>query len=112
METSAYQIPERVRTFGDDLFVVFNSVRQKYEIHSTENIGSTHCFSVHLDQLDCRVLDMVREYDIRTRGKQVFRDMERHNERLERLEHQRRQNELRDAAMDARSAFAKLAWEM
>ena len=112
LETSVYEIPERVKEFGDDLCVVYNSIRGKYEIHSTENIGSTHCFSVPTDQLDCRVLDMVRQYDLRTRGKQIFREMESHNERLERLEYQRRQRELRAMAMDVRRDFAKLAWEM
>lgn len=75
VENDLYNIAERIRRIDPSYFIVWNKRNGRYEVHSTDNIGSTFCFLVPYDRLDVRTLQYCRE----TR---VERDI---NERMDRL---------------------------
>mgnify|MGYP001269110300 FL=1 len=109
--SNVFDIPERLREYGENLFVVFNTKKQYFEIHSLANIGNTFCFTVPLGELDARTLYLVRKNNLKTRGKEIFREIDEYNERLEKANQNRRKDEIRDVAEKVHPAYKKLGWE-
>lgn len=109
--TSVYGIPERAREVDPDIFIVRNTKRKVFEIHSLGNKGDTFCFVVPHKELDARTIALVRKGNLKTRGKAIFREMDEHNERLERSNERQRDNEINAIAREMKPYFAKYAWE-
>ena len=105
-----YNIAKRVREYDDSLFIVFNTKSQKYELHSLDNKGNTFCMTIPYNQLDARIETLIRKGDIRNRGMEIWREMEHHNEQLERQLRESHKRERRALIADTRSLFAKSAW--
>lgn len=103
-------VPERLKEYDPDLFCVFNLKRKRYEVHSLDNKGNTYCFTVPGNELDSRVFSILRSGSIRNRGKEIFREMDRENERREESAERSRRNEILAAASEMKSSFAKVAW--
>lgn len=109
--SSVTHIPERLREYDENLFVVFNTKKQHFEVHSLANQGDTFGLTIPLNELDARTLYLVRKNNLRTRGKEIFREIDEHNERLEKANQNRRKDEIRDVAEKVHPAFKKLGWE-
>lgn len=104
VETNVYCIPERLREIDSSYFVIRNHKRGRFEIHSTDNVGSTYCFSV--DELDQRTLNIALETST-SRGDQFIRDMEAHNEKLDKAKDKAYHNDLHDRAKESSWYFKK-----
>ena len=109
--SSVTHIPERLREYDENLFVVLNTRKQCYEVHSLANKGDTFCLMIPLGELDARTLYLVRKNNLHTRGKEIFKEIDKHNERLERSNERRRRDEIRAAGEEMYPAFRKLGWE-
>ncbi len=109
--SSVYFIPERLREYDADLFVVRNSKKQRFEVHSLANIGDTYGLTVPYPELDARTITLVQKNNLAAHGRTIFREIDQHNERLARSLERARQNELRALAEEVKPAFAKVAWE-
>lgn len=68
IETSTMDIPERLREIDRSLFIVRNLKQERFEMHSTENIGNTFCFVIPFKELDSRTLVLARKGDVKTGG--------------------------------------------
>jgi len=114
LETSVYQIPERVRERYGSMFIVYNLWKERYEAHTLDNSGpDTFAFPIPLDQLDCRVLTIARRNDVYRRGaKEIHREMEEHNEKLRKRKEKYRRDDIRQFAKHIRPAVKKIAWRM
>ncbi|MES0334796.1 MAG: hypothetical protein SFH39_00340 [Candidatus Magnetobacterium sp. LHC-1] len=76
VETSVYNIPERLKEIDPSYFVMFNRFTGNYEVHSTANKGrNTYCLSVPYAELDCRTLDLVNRTRIANMDK-LIKEME------------------------------------
>lgn len=107
---SVYGIPERLKEYDPNFFLVFNTRTQKYEIHSLENPFSTFCLTLPYDQLDVRSLRHLWKNDIRMHGKEIFNQIEK-AERMQMLAQKREfSNWARDVAKETQSLMAKTAW--
>lgn len=109
--SSAYDIPRRLREIDSNLFVVFNVISQRYEIHSLANKGNSFSLNVPFKELDARLENFIRKYDLKRHGNQIYRDMEKHNDRLERSKQRQRDNDLHGIAEEIHPYVKKLAWE-
>jgi len=109
--SSVYDIPRRLREIDPNLFVVFNTVSQKYEIHSLANKGNSFSLYVPFRELDARLITFVKKYDLRRHGKQIYKDIDTHNEKLETSLERQRDNELHAIAEEIHPYVKKLAWE-
>jgi len=107
--TNTYRIPERLREIDPNLFVVFNASTQGYEIHSLANTGHTFSLNVPFKDLDARLEAFVRKYSLR-RGKRVFREIDEHNEKLEKSIEKQRSNDIRGLADEIYRPARRLAW--
>jgi hypothetical protein len=106
-----YDIPRRVRDYDPSFFVVFNKNNQKYEIHSTDYPGDdTLSLTIPYEELDARTLDHLWMNDIRVHGADIFKRLERQEEKARIRAERERKNFDRDFAMEHQSAFAKDAW--
>ncbi len=110
--TSTLEIPERLREMDPNYFLVFNTKTQKYEVHNLAHKGNTYGVTIYYEELDYRTLYITRASDLRVRGKNLFREIDEHNERLEKSNERQRRNDLRAIAGEMKPYFAKAAWEM
>ena len=112
IETSVHDVPERVKEHDPDMFVVWNSMKKRYEIHSLANIGDTFGMHVPFECLDYRTVFAVKKSDQKIRSvKEILREMDEHNERLTAQNEKDRRNEVNAMARELRPVFKKVAWE-
>lgn len=104
-------IPERLYAYNPRLFLCFNRHEQRFEVHSLDQEDS-YCCTVPFRELDARVLQWVWQNDIRMHGKEIFRRMEREEQKREKQKEREMQNWIRDVASETQSLFAKDAWTM
>lgn len=108
---SAYDIPRRLREYDPSLFVVWNTSRECYEVHSLAHVGSTYAADVPGNCLDARVEEVIRMGDLRIRGNKVLTELFDHNARV-RARKEREAKNRREAAIEMlQPAFRKVAWE-
>ena len=105
-------ISDRLKEYDPAFFIAFNSITQRFEIHSLENIGNTFCFAVGYKELDARVLRSVRKSNLRTRGKKIFQEIDEQNARAERSKERQRRNNIRAMAEEMHPHFREEAWNM
>lgn len=92
-----YSINRRLKEIDNSYFLIYDTFREKYEVHSTDNGGaSSYCFTVPFDELDARTLVYARETNVATRGDKIFEEMEKKNEEIERSIAKDRQKQLED----------------
>jgi hypothetical protein len=109
--SGAYDIPHRLREYDPALFVVFNTRRQRFEIHSLNHVINTYACDVPNNRLDGRVEEVVRRGDIRVRGGKVFVEMDEHNRRIAKSRERQRKNDLMGIAEEMYPYFRQAGWE-
>lgn len=98
--SNVYHIPERLRSYDDSIFVVFNTKKQRYEVHCLSNYGDTFAFLTPFKELDARTITFYHKTNLRTRGRKIFDEMEEHNEELRRRNERAKSNEQEAIAKD------------
>jgi hypothetical protein len=110
LENSICDIPKRLEEIDPSLFVCFNKITQRYEVHSLANHGTTFCFSVPYSELDARTIEVFRRSNLKTRSvKEIIQEMDRENEEKEKQNEARRRSEINAWARENRSEFKKAA---
>lgn len=109
--SSVYSIPERLYEYDSSMFVVWNVTERRYEIHCLDHVGDTFGMPVPYYELDSRIVERVKRSDLRLHGRDIFRQIDENNERLERSRERQRRNDINAAAREMAPAFRKLAWE-
>lgn len=107
-EHGVYNIPQRLKEYDESFFVVYNTKSKKFEVHSTDNLFSTYCFTVPFNELDSRTIDLVKKNDTKNKGPQdIEREINRHNEKIEEKKDKDFKNWIEDVAKETHSAFKK-----
>ena len=78
--SDTYFISQRLKEIDKSYFIVFNFESGKFEIHSSDQIGSTYCLTVPYATLDERTLDLVQKTR-HTNLDDLVEEMERENEK-------------------------------
>ncbi len=97
IENDTNHIAERIRDIEDGYFILQDNVSGDYEVHSTENIGDTYCFTVPYDSLDARTLEYCR---YTSTGRNAVAIIEKKNERIQRSAERSKKNDLHDRSME------------
>lgn len=79
---NVYDIPARLKSLSRSFFVMFNTLTQKFEIHSSDDPYDTFECALPFDELDARAIEYARKYSA-ARLEETAREVELHNERLE-----------------------------
>ena len=54
-----YNISNRIKNIDRDYYVVYNTSKQKFEIHNSSQIGTSYCLTLPYNELDERALKYV-----------------------------------------------------
>lgn len=59
--SDVYNISKRIKNIDKDYFVVYDTTRNKFEIHNTSQIGSSYCLTTPYNCLDERTIEYVQK---------------------------------------------------
>lgn len=105
--SNVYDIPARLKEYDPSFFIVYNNKYERLEVHSLENKGSTFCMVVPYEELDERILVLIRRNDLKTRGRAIFKELDKDNERLEKSREREKANYLESASKEMYYHFKK-----
>lgn len=92
-----YDIGKRLREVDSSYFVVYDTFKEKYEVHSTDTQGATsYCFTVPFNELDARTITYAMETNVKLRGDKIIEEMEKNNEKIEKENDRKRKNLIED----------------
>ena len=91
--SDVFNISKRIKNIDRDYFVLYDTSKQKFEIHNSNQIGSSYCLTIPYDELDERTLKCV----LKTQSANI-------EEILNEIEND---NNLRESAIKT-SAFSKI----
>ena len=78
-----YDIAKRIKSIDRDYYMVYDTIRMKYEVHNSSQIGSSYCLTLPYDTLDERVLSYVNVTRVSNIDDILFR-LDRDNNTLDR----------------------------
>lgn len=99
VEHDLYGIAERITAIEDGYFIVYDTREGRYEVHSADNKGSTYCFTVPYDALDCRTLDYC-ERTLVAKTDKLLKEMERNNEKIDETKRKDFKNQMENASYE------------
>lgn len=112
MWTNVFYMPERIYEYNPTLFVCWNKLSQKYEIHSIAggpNVSSREAV-LDFDELDVRALYYLWERDIRVHGVDIFRRIEESQRRAQERRKKAFENHVQALARETRNIFRHLSY--
>lgn len=105
-----YDVGRRIREIDDTLFIVWNCLRRRYEVHCLEHRPSTFAWEVPWPILDARTLEKAQENRVgRISVSQWLREMDENNERVDRSNERDFENYTQSFAREHRRLFQKAA---
>jgi hypothetical protein len=97
-----YDISGRIRDMEPGLFIMYNRIKERFEVHSTDNKGiDTYCFTVPHKELDARTLADCAERCVSRGGYERLLAIERHNRLLGERRKRRFERDITDASLEA-----------
>lgn len=104
-------IPQRVKEYDPELFLVFNNKNQRYEVHSRDAGETTYNATIPYRNLDERTIRYIRKNDIRVHGMAIFDRIFKSEEKAKKQKDKDEKQFTRDFAAEFQSEFAKDAWK-
>lgn len=110
--SDVFNIAKRVYEYSNNLFVVFNTKTQKYEIHSIANGPGANSkeMDIPYDELDTRTLDRIWWQDIRVHGEEIFKRLDRQAEEYKKRKEKEFRDEVNALARDTRTIFKRASY--
>jgi hypothetical protein len=90
---SVYHIPERLKEIDNKYFVMFNTKKQRFEIHHAGQPFQSFCLAVPFEELDARIIEYVKQTR-RENQKKLIAEMDAHNAKLEADKQRKMQDEV------------------
>jgi len=78
-----YDIAKRIKNIDRDYYMVYDTIKMKYEIHNSSQIGSSYCLTLPYDMLDDRALNYINMTRVGNIDDILFR-LDRDNDALDR----------------------------
>ena len=82
IEKDVYNISKRIKDIDRDYYVVYDTSKQKFEVHNSKQIGSSYCLTLPHCELDERSLDYVLKTQS-TNIEEILEKIENDNKILE-----------------------------
>lgn len=110
--THTLNIPERVKEYDPNLFLVFNNKNERFEIHSRDGGETSYNATLPYKNLDDRTLRYIRKNDIRVHGMKIYDRINQSEERVKKQAEKEEKDFRLDFAREFQSEFAKDAWNL
>ncbi len=88
IENDTFFVSDRIKEIESNYFIVYDTQKQKYEVHYKGQEPDTYCLTLPFDELDSRTVDYVFKTQI-SKAKELFDEMERENDKLIKREQKR-----------------------
>ena len=75
-------VSNRLKEIDPSYYVVFNTIKGKYELHSNNQIGCSYCLTSPYDGLDERLIDLAKKTR-RNNLSNLLSEIDRENEKLQ-----------------------------
>ena len=82
IKTDPLFIGERLKEIDQSYYLVFNTIKNKYEVHSNEQKGCSYCLTCPNVELDERLVELVKKTR-RENINELLSEIDKENERLE-----------------------------
>lgn len=61
IEHDVYEIANRIKDIDRDYYLIYDTSKQKFEVHNKAQLGSSYCLTIPYNELDERTLLYVRK---------------------------------------------------
>lgn len=82
IESDVFEINKRIKQIDESYFIVYNTKRDVFELHSSNQLFSSYCLTLPGKCLDERVLVLANKTR-RQNQKELIKEMELQNEKVE-----------------------------
>ena len=82
LKSDALFIGERLKEIDKSYYLVFNTIKNKYEVHSSKQVGCTYCLTCPNEALDERLVELTKKTR-RENLSELLKEIDKENERLE-----------------------------
>ncbi len=79
IKNDVYYIAERLKEIDFKYFILYDTKKQKYEIHH-KGQSDTYCLTVPFDELDARTVDFVNQTRVENRDR-LLKELDEENRR-------------------------------
>jgi hypothetical protein len=94
-------ITAELRKIDKGYFIVKNNLSKELEVHNKHNTGpETFCFTVPYPLLDARTIDYCRRTYLPHRGREIIKNMDRHNESVTKSKEKSFDSHIHDVSVD------------
>lgn len=107
IEHDTLGIVKRLQEFDPSYFVVRNHLENRFEVHSTDNIGLTFCFIPPDNVLDYRTIEYAKMTYVPHKGDKLIKQMELYNEKQEENRRINLRKRIEEGAHHAREYFER-----
>lgn len=59
--SDVYNISNRIKQIEKNYYIVFNTSKNKFEVHNSKQVGGSYCLTLPFSYLDERTLNFVKE---------------------------------------------------
>ena len=81
IESDVFDIVERIKEIDDGYYIVFDTIKQKLELHNYKQSNS-YCFTLKQDSIDSRLIDDIYKSSI-VNLESIIEEMDFNNEKIE-----------------------------
>lgn len=92
VKNDLFDIASRIKEIDDGYFIVYNTEKERFEVHNEKQVINTLCLIVPYERLDIRTLELVRKTNI-SRVSDILSEIEKENARMEREKEKREKEE-------------------
>ncbi len=82
LKQDALFVCERLKEIDQSYYLVFNTIKGKYEVHSHAQKGCTYCLTCPNEALDERLVELTRKTR-RENLNELLKEIDKENEKLE-----------------------------
>ena len=75
-------VTDRLKELDQDYYLVFNTIKHKYEVHNHSQIGCSYCLTYPNPALDERLLELVKKTR-RENFNELMKEIDKANEKIE-----------------------------
>ncbi len=83
LKQDALFVTERLKEIDQSYYLVFNTIKGKYEVHSYAQNGCTYCLTCPHEALDERLVELTRKTR-RENLNELLKEIDKENEKIER----------------------------
>ena len=96
LKSDALFISQRIKEVDQSYYLVFNTISNKYEVHSSQQVGCTYCLTCPNPALDERLVELAKK----TRRENLYeliKEVDKENEKLEKQNLQNQKQILKES---------------